>query len=102
MAKVHYPSPTFEELQAYCLEKGFEHLAQQIFDYYEAGKVDGQWFDSNGKLIKNWKMKLCGVWFKESNRKKGNASSINIGKVDALMESSKGAQKYLDQMFPDE
>jgi len=98
MPKKAFTPPTFEELEAYCKEKGFEHLAKQIYDYY----VEGDWHDSNGKKVINWKQKLCGVWFKESNRSNAQQQLSKPTKLDLLMQSSKGADKYLDQMFPNE
>ncbi len=97
MPKKVLTPPAFEELKVYCKEKGFEHLAKQIYDYYEAGN----WHDSNGKKVINWKQKLCGVWFKESNRL-GSVQLSKPTKLESLMQASKGADKYLDQMFPNE
>lgn len=100
MAKKKSLAPSFEQVQQFCIEKGFEHLAKTIFDYYEQAKVGGVWYDSNGRPVINYKQKLIGVWFKESNTPKN--SLTKIGKVDALMNSSRQADLYLDQMFPNE
>jgi hypothetical protein len=61
-----FEPPGFEEFEAFCREKNFGHVAKQAFDYYSAG----EWHDSQGRQVKNWKQKLIAVWFK--NGESGN------------------------------
>lgn len=54
--------PTFEEVEAYVKSRGNKIDAKDFFDYFN----DGDWIDSNGKEVRNWKQKVI-TW--ESNRK---------------------------------
>ncbi len=58
--------PTFEEYENYCKQHGFENIAQRSFKAYS----EGNWHDSHGNKIKNWKQKLQIVWFREENKSK--------------------------------
>lgn len=58
-----FKAPTLEQVEAYFAEKGYTN-AKKAFDYYETGN----WKDSNGNQVKNWKQKMQGVWFKEENK----------------------------------
>ncbi len=60
--------PTIDEVIAYFKENGYtEAGAKRAWDYYNASLADGKrtWTDSTGKPIKNWKMKMQSVWFKD-------------------------------------
>ena len=47
-------------------DKGYsEEAANKAYDYYSAGN----WKDSKGKRVKNWKQKMIAVWFKAENLK---------------------------------
>ncbi len=80
MAKKKIPNkPTWEEWYMFCKSRNFEHVAITAWDYYEAG----DWHDSNGKPVLNWKQKLIAVWFKKDGKS-------NIPKVSTLKPSSTG------------
>ncbi len=49
-----FTPPTFEEVQAYIVERGSSVDAKRFFDYYK----EGNWHDRTGKPVKNWKQKL--------------------------------------------
>jgi uncharacterized protein YdaU (DUF1376 family) len=73
---------TIDIVKAYFKEKGYsETTAQKFFDYYSVAK----WKDSKGKVVKNWKQKAQGVWFKEENKILTNESRhdflMNAGKM---------------------
>lgn len=51
--KVFKP-PSLEEVRDYCAEKGLLTDPKKFWDYYEAG----EWVDSRGNPVKNWKLKL--------------------------------------------
>lgn len=58
--------PTPEEVRQYFSDKGYsEEAANKAYDYYSAGN----WKDSKGKRVKNWKQKMIAVWFKAENLK---------------------------------
>ena len=51
--------PTLEEVQEYCKQRNNNVDPKKFFDYYEVG----DWKDSKGNKIKNWKQKLI-TWEK--------------------------------------
>mgnify|MGYP003473214101 FL=1 len=58
-------NPELQEVLDYFKENGFsEAAAKKAFDYYESGN----WHDSKGNQVKNWKQKMQGVWFKDENK----------------------------------
>jgi hypothetical protein len=56
--------PTLEEVQEYCKERGNNVDAKKFYDYFTAGN----WTDSKGNKVKNWKQKLI-TWEAHSNGK---------------------------------
>ncbi len=62
---INIKKPTLENVKAYFLENGYdENIAIKAFNYYEVAN----WKDSKGKVVKNWKQKMQGVWFKDENK----------------------------------
>jgi hypothetical protein len=59
--------PKIEEIETYCREKNLSVNPQAFFDYFEAGN----WTDSNGNKVKNWKQKIL-TW--QSHQKPAPAS----------------------------
>lgn len=58
--------PTLSEVEDYFLEKGSTvERARQAFEYYEAGN----WTDSKGNKVKNWKQKMLVNWINNNNFK---------------------------------
>ena len=56
--------PNENEVVEYFIENGYsEKSAIDAFKYYQSG----DWFDSKGNKVKNWKQKMRGVWFKDEN-----------------------------------
>ena len=57
--------PTSENIIDYFKENGYsEEAAKKAFEYYETG----EWKDSKGQQVRNWKQKMIAVWFKPENR----------------------------------
>lgn len=57
-----FTPPTLDEVKAYFKEKGYvESAAIKAYDYYSAG----DWKDSKGNQVKNWKQKMFGVWMRD-------------------------------------
>lgn len=55
--------PTFEEIQAYCIERKNNVDAKKFFDYFTASN----WFDSKGNKVKSWKAKIV-TWESYGNQ----------------------------------
>lgn len=49
-----FTPPTFEEIEEYAISRGYQNLAKKFFEYY----TTGDWRDSKGIKIKNWKQKF--------------------------------------------
>lgn len=63
--------PTLQQVKDYFKEKGYsQESAVKAFNYYEAAREpnDKHWKDGKGNLIKSWKQKMIGVWFKPENK----------------------------------
>lgn len=71
--KVFVP-PTYEEVFEYAKEKGRDDIAKEFFDYFTVG----EWFDSKGNKVKNWKQKFI-TWCSRNEVKKGATNEVNIG-----------------------
>jgi hypothetical protein len=57
--------PTLLEVQDYFFENGYtKESGLKAFNYYSVGN----WKDSTGKQVKNWKQKMNAVWFKDENK----------------------------------
>lgn len=57
--------PTLSEVENYFFENGYKKEAgAKAFKYYQTG----DWKDSAGKQVKNWKQKMQAVWFKDENK----------------------------------
>lgn len=65
-----FESPTLQEVKDYFQLNGFDPLlGERAWKGYEATKDEtGNWYDSHGNKVKNWKQKMIHVWFKEDNR----------------------------------
>lgn len=56
--------PSFDEFKNYCIENGFEKIADRAYKGY----VAGDWHDAQGSKIIRWKQKLINGWFKPENK----------------------------------
>jgi hypothetical protein len=64
---VKFEPPSKQEMINYFTENGFdEKKGGECFEYYNRM----EWRDKNGSPIKNWKLKVKGVWFTEENKGK--------------------------------
>lgn len=64
-SKTVFIPPTLEEVKLYFKENGYkEETGEKAFKYYEIG----DWKDSKGNKVRNWKQKMQSVWFKEENK----------------------------------
>ena len=63
---VTFVPPTRDEVRIFFKEKGSgSDLADRAFDHYETGN----WFDSTGKKVKNWKQKMLTNWISKEKEK---------------------------------
>jgi hypothetical protein len=62
-----YPAPSFDEFLEYFKSNGYsQEGARKSFEYYEASKDEkNQWYDRDNNLVKSWKQKVIGVWFRD-------------------------------------
>ena len=68
IAKEKFKEPSLEDIQKYIDEKKLNVIAKDFYDYFEAGN----WKDSKGKKVKNWKQKIItwSKYYKKSENKK--------------------------------
>ena len=62
-----FTKPTLEEIKLYINEKQLNVDAEQFYNYFEVGN----WKDSKGNKVKNWKQKLL-TWNKFATKKEDN------------------------------
>ena len=65
-------SPTLEEIKSYIKEKSLNVNAEQFYNYFE----EGNWVDSKGNKVKNWKQKLL-TWNKYQTETKQTKKEFN-------------------------
>lgn len=76
--------PTLDEIIKYCNSRGNNVIAKKFYDYYN----ENHWKDSNGKSIKNWKLKVISWETNESNKNKKEINNYDrIERVRKLIES---------------
>ena len=73
-----FEKPTFEEVEAYIREQGYEIDPHTFFDYYDSCG----WTVGKNKPMKDWK---ASVRFWNSNRKKNNAYASKPVKEEHLL-----------------
>lgn len=71
-----FVAPTREEVRQYFADNGYTaEYADKAFRHYDLG----EWKDSNGRAVKNWKQKFATNWFKDE----GKTPASNPGTVTA-------------------
>jgi hypothetical protein len=81
--------PTQDEVLNYFIENGYSsYSGTKAFKYYHTG----DWKDSSGKQVRNWKQKMQSVWFKEENLIKDNTRSKE-SLPDNIYRNSEGMLK---------
>lgn len=63
-------TPTLEEIEQFCKERGNGVDAKRVYDYYSSAN----WKDGRGNPVRNWKQKIIAVWEKPKEERK-------VGKV---------------------
>lgn len=71
--KKQFIPPTLDEVKQYCRERNSTVDPVKFFDYYSVG----QWKDSKGNPVRNWKQKLL-TWERKDTGKKPEKKTNNI------------------------
>lgn len=66
-----FTPPTLDEIKSYIQEKGLSVDGEKFFNYYEVG----EWKDSKGNKVKNWKQKLL-TWDRKEPKPKSEAIPV--------------------------
>lgn len=76
--KVFTP-PLLEDVILFFNENQYSELAaKKAFEYYD----EGNWKDSKGNQVKNWKQKMRGVWFKDEYKIQNEQSTGYKPQID--------------------
>lgn len=82
-----FTPPTLVEVVIYAKEKNqSEELAKRFYDYF----TTGDWIDSKGKKVKNWKQKFI-TWISYN----GGSQTKRVGRVEQLSDYSVKVQEPL-------
>jgi hypothetical protein len=80
--------PTLEEVEKYFIEHEFPvSLAKRAWEGYQ----ENNWIDSQGKEIKNWKLKMQQVWFKDEQKVKTGIVDVGQHPGQVFYDSTKPA-----------
>ena len=66
--------PTLEEIRSYISEKKLNVDAEKFYEYFDAG----EWLDSKGKPVRNWKQKLI-TWSNSNGTDFGTGNTVRSG-----------------------
>ena len=67
--------PTYEEVVEYARSRGREDLARKFFDYFDTG----EWIDSKGNKVRNWKQKFITWESNNPNNERGGNNADSVG-----------------------
>lgn len=87
--------PTLEEVTEYAKSRGREDLARKFLEYYTAGN----WVDSNGKKVRNWKQKFL-TWAGRDNMGLKLEQSFG-GKDESILHERKYSKEEIDGLIVD-
>ena len=74
-SKGRFTPPTIEEVRAYCKERNSSVDPDKFFEYFSIGN----WKDSKGNPVKNWKQKLL-TWEKHDGRSSNSGNGQKSAK----------------------
>ena len=80
--------PTLEEVREYCKSRNSTVKPEQFFDYFNTGN----WVDSKGNPVKNWKQKII-TWEKFNG---GNGGGSNGGGRRQSAKTQYGGKDFFD------
>ena len=88
--------PTLEEIENYCKEKNYNIDTQFFYEYF----TEGNWVDSKGNKVKNWKQKII-TWSKgkktENKPIKNEWFDKNIKKEELSQEEEEEMKSILNK-----
>ena len=79
--------PTLDEVNTYIKEKNLNVDGKQFYDYF----TTGNWIDSKGNKVKNWKQKLI-TWnsYKQPKKEKINTLKKDFGNLNQFYMNNEG------------
>jgi len=87
-AKKKFVPPTLDDVNAYVMEKGLHVSAKEFFDYFDAGN----WVDSKGQKVQNWKQKML-TWEKYHKQEKQGTNSTRADIADRAIAMAESLQE---------
>ena len=88
-SKRAFVAPSLEEVEAYCKERNSSVDPKTFYDYFTAGN----WHDSKGNPVKNWKQKL--ITWEKGNYGGTNKSVPDKGNADNKKQWTDADLRYL-------
>jgi len=85
--------PSLEEIRSYISEKNLNVDAEKFFNYFDAG----EWLDSKGKPVRNWKQKLI-TWSNKNGNDFGTGGGVR-GRIRADDGRSKRGDEQVETGF---
>lgn len=65
--------PTIEQVEKFFADNGYSRMAGvKAWNYYN----DGNWTDSSGKKVINWKQKMRMIWFRDEHKQQSNNKMV--------------------------
>jgi hypothetical protein len=86
--QVAFVPPTYEEVLSYAREKGREDIAKEFYDYFNVG----DWVDSEGKKVQNWKQKFL-TWCSRNKKKEKEQPKERYGDFSTKDAFEKAIEK---------
>jgi hypothetical protein len=74
-----FTAPKYEEVLEYAKEKGREDIAKEFYDYFTVG----EWVDSQGNKVRNWKQKFLTWCGKNAKKTDDKPAKPRYGTFDA-------------------
>lgn len=80
--KKTFVPPTLEEVKEYAKEKNYLYLANKFYEYF----TTGNWVDSKGQKVKNWKQKFI-TWATYNSKPTTSGRDYSDKELDSLVQN---------------
>ena len=80
--KKEFIPPTLEEVKEYAKEKNYPYLANKFYDYF----TTGNWIDSKGQKVKNWKQKFI-TWATYNTQGMKSGRSYSDEELNSMVQN---------------